>query len=180
MINKSYSYLIPLLNTKCNIDSAYFILIKNVYCSINKEVEKPIIVIVYEKLDNDMYNEYLTSLYENELTENVIENDDEIIFIFNFPEEFREEYYLYINGKFSMFSQKAKDVIIDFIGNYHKSSSVWKIKKVLYKEQQLREYLEKKLDLKIDEDMELSSIPDLEKESIILTLKYAQDRGSET
>lgn len=165
MINKSYSYLVPLLNTYCEIDPTYFILMDQSYAIVNKNTDIPCMAISYEKTDNEQFVSYLKMLENHELTMNVIESEDKITFIFKMPEEFTNEYKEFINGKFSRFSQKSKDIIIDYVTSYHKPNTAKKVKMVLYKDQELRRHLEHKLAVKLDADLDLTSIPKIEEES---------------
>jgi len=165
MINKSYSYLIPIVNEFCNIDPAYFILVDQSYAMVNGSSEEPFVVLSYQKADNQMFLEYLEELKASPITRNVIESEDRITFVFEIPEEYIHEYKSFINGKFSAFSQKAKDLIVDYVTSYHKAGTAKKVKMVLYREDELRKYLENKLAVKLDADLDLSSIPKVEEES---------------
>lgn len=165
MINKSYSYLVPLVDVYCNIDPTYFILMRQCYSIVNNQTDEPMLAISYEKSDNEMFVQYLNTLRESEITVNVIESDEEITFVFKMPERFINEYRSFINGKFSHFSQDAKNIIIDYVTSYHKPNTAKKVRMVLNKDEELRTYLENKLAVKLDKDLDLTSIPVVEEES---------------
>lgn len=165
MINKSYSYLIPIVNEFCTIDPAYFILVDQSYAMVNGSSDEPLVVLSYEKTDNQMFLDYLEDIKVNPITKNVIESEDKITFVFEIPKEYRHEYRSFINGRFSAFSQKAKDLVMNYVTSYHKANTAKKVKMVLYKEDELKRYLENKLAVRLDADLDLSSIPKVEEES---------------
>ena len=162
MLNKSYSYLIPLLNEYCKIDADFYIVLENVYT--NKEtfdIEHPII-IKYANSDFPEFNKYIESFKNSELFSEIYYDEDNeyVSVILSFPEEFLPEYFLYKAGKFSQFSEKAKKIIISYILDYHQYKEAERVKSVLNKEEKLRQQLEEKLAVVINKEMELSSIPD--------------------
>ena len=160
MLNKSYSYLIPLLNKYCKIDGDYYIMLENVYTRHQDGDVGDIIILSYCNADNDDFKKYIEELKANELCQDFIENDDDISVILKFPDEFIDEYNFFKEGKFSQFSQEAKDIIVKYVLDTHKYKDAYRVKRVLNKDISLREELEHKLAMTIDKDMELSSIPD--------------------
>lgn len=165
MLNKSYSYLIPLLNEYCKIDGDYYVMLENVYTRHQDGDVGDIIILSYCNADNDDFKRYIEELKSNVLCQDFIETDDVISIVFKFPDEFIDEYEYYKTGKFSQFSQEAKDIVIKYILDTHKYKDAYRVKRVLNKEVSLREELEHKLAMTIDKDMELSSIPDKELET---------------
>ena len=165
MLNKSYSYLIPLLDKYCKIDGDYYIMLENVYTRHQDGDVGNIIILSYCNADNDDFKKYIEELKANELCQDFIENDDDISVILKFPDEFIDEYNFYKEGKFSQFSQEAKDIIVKYVLDTHKYKDAYRVKRVLNKDISLREELEHKLAMAIDKDMELSSIPDKELET---------------
>lgn len=165
MINKSYSYLIPLINVYLPIDPSYFILVDQSYAMINGNTKDQLVALTYEKADNNMFQEYLNGLKESGLTENVIESEDKITFILKIPEEFSADYNAFIEGKFSKFSTEAKNIVIDYVSAYHKPNTAKRVRMVLDKSKELKAFLENKLAVKLDADLDLSSIPREEEES---------------
>lgn len=170
-MNKGYSYLVPLLNEYCEIDGTYFKILDNVYTNI-KDYEGDNIAISYEILDElkdkEEFEQYKDYLQNNYLFKNNLILDNKIIFIFAFPEEFIKEYYLYKKGKFSAFSDEAKKSILDYLSKYHDTRSVENVRRVLYRDPVLKEFLEFEIGCKISNDSELSSIPNEEYETLIL------------
>lgn len=168
MLNKSYSYLIPLVNEFCNIDSDYMLLLNNVYVRHLDYPDEAMIIISYEFIDNDPFLDYIESFRPNELFKEMYINDEFISIILYFPIEFIREYNLYKDGKFSKFSDKAKNIILSYVLNVHKEKDANRVRKVLYRDSELRRELEIKLDMTIDKELELSSIPNLINETFVI------------
>jgi len=160
MLNKSYSYLIPLLNEYCKIDGDYYVMLDNVYTHHFGGDVGNIIIISYLSNDNEGFLAYIQELKANEYCQDYIEEDDTASIVFKFPDEYLHEYNCYQRGKFSEFRQEAKDLIVKYILDIHKYKDADRVKRVLDKDELLRKDLEKRLALTIDKDMELSSIPD--------------------
>lgn len=80
-----------------------------------------------------------------------------VIYQLRTPDEFREEYALFMQGKFSQFSDDYKKVIRLF----HHVTSDQKVYKVLYKDPRLKREIEEDLEVSIPEDQELSEFPDI-------------------
>lgn len=160
MLNKSYSYLVPLLSEHCKIDSDFVILINNTFVYHYDYPDEETFTLCYEYSDTESFHQYLELIKENELFKEIIESDEGKVFItVYFPLEFIKEYRLYKSGKFSRFSEIAKTIILNYILDIHNINNANKIRRVLYRDENLRKELEYKLDLIIDESLELSSKP---------------------
>ena len=166
ILNKSYSYLIPLLNEHIEIKKEWFILLKNVYTRFRGE--QKVIVLVYEDYESEDFTNYISSLKQSNLFRYSLDENEEIILIFSFPEEYLPEYEYYNCGKFSKFKNASKLKILNYLLDVHNATITNKVKDVLYKNSRLRNKLEDKLGMNIDEDSELSSIPDPFNETLIL------------
>lgn len=82
-----------------------------------------------------------------------------VMFVFKVPDEYKEDFKKFKEGKYSEFSQSYKDKI----GIVHKSSfSV--LKAVLYREESAYKKLENEFGIKIPRTQEASSLPIREKE----------------
>jgi len=160
MLNKSYSYLIPLLNEFCRIDGDYYVMLDNVYTKHHQGESGNIIIISYWYNNDEGFLSYIEELKANELCQDYIKGDETIAIVFKFPDCFLHEYQCYKDGKFSEFTDEAKSIILKYILDIHKYKDADRVKRVLNKDEQLRQDLEYRLALKIDKDMELSSIPD--------------------
>ena len=160
MLNKSYSYLIPLLNEFCRVDGDYYVMLDNVYTSHHSGDVGDIIIISYYSNDDSGFNSYVEELKSNELCQDFIEGEETITVVFKFPDKYLHEYHCYKNGKFSEFRDEAKTTIIKYILDIHKYKDADRVKRVLNKDYLLRMELESRLALTIDKNLELSSIPD--------------------
>lgn len=167
MLNKSYSYLVPLLNEHCKIDSDYVILIKDTYAWHYDYPDEDMFVVSYEKSETPLFTDYVQNFTSNELFKEFSETDDDINLVFYFPNEFKREYNLYKQGRFSAFSEKAKVIILNYILDIHNIRDADRVRRVLYKDEELRKELEYKLALKIDSSLELSSKPNRVNETFI-------------
>lgn len=168
MLNKSYSYLIPLLNEYCKIDGDYYVMLDNVHTRISDNEVDNIIIITYFSNDDEGFLHYTQELKANVLCQDYIEDEDTISFIFKFPDKYMHEYLCYRSGRFSEFRQDTKDTILKYILDIHKYKDADRVKRVLNKDEDLRKELEIKLALKINKNLELSSIPDKELETFYI------------
>jgi hypothetical protein len=89
---------------------------------------------------------------------------DFTIFIFEIPKEFHDDIILFKEGKYSQFSNEAKERILLF--NQTKITS--KLFKVLYNDISLRKDMEKKFNCKIPNDIDLIDIPSINDETFII------------
>lgn len=159
MLNKSYSYLVPLLNQYCKIDRDYYVMLDNVYTNHYQGDVGDIIILSYLTTDDTGFVQYTEELKSNELCQDYIDLDETVAIVFKFPDEFLYEYHCYKSGKFSEFTQNAKDIILKYMIDVHDYKDAARIRSVLNKEISLKNHLEQTLALVIDKDMELSSIP---------------------
>lgn len=165
-VNKSKTYLLPLLNQYVSID--YTELIDNTYIYIHGFHE--CFGVMYKKDgDNAKFIRYCQDLMDNSLFQSVIELDYYILFIFQFPDLYIPEYYNFINGFYSQFSKDSKRLIIKYTSEvYRYPDLVQDVTHILYKNRARKEKLEQELEIKLDEDAELSSIIDKDEETFNL------------
>jgi hypothetical protein len=84
-----------------------------------------------------------------------------VMFIFNVPDSYRNEYDLYIGGKYSKFSPEFKSRIMEFHGfNIHGEMA-----QILFQDEKRRLRLQEELDAEIEPGSELLSIIDVEEET---------------
>ena len=89
-----------------------------------------------------------------------------VLYTFKIPDDHLENYTFFIDGKYSEFLEKYKVRILRF----HNSGKSSTLGKILYKDPTRKEELEKLLELniEIDKNAELYSIPNLEEETLNL------------
>lgn len=137
-------------------------------------------ICLYHKRDDKDYLLFeKVKLLSNPLFETMIEIDDEsIAYVFNFS-EFRKNYQMIIQGKYSKISTKHKQKILSFFKNL-RSHHVY-IESYLYPEKFIPMYAEllagNKAEIKyyknlLEEVGELCSPPDLIKEQLIINNKH--------
>ena len=173
--NKSATYLLPLLGKFIKLD--FSSLMVNCYIRFNRPmgIEFPI-GILYDISGISPYEAsiaYEIELQSSELFHRdfIVDNDYKL-YVFKFPIRYITEYQLFQEGKYSEMSKEAKDVIINYTVLTYKYHPITEdIVGVLYKKKERKEKLEKMLGMTIPDDVELSSIMDIEKE----TFKFKED-----
>ncbi len=186
--NKSKTYLLPLLSECIDINPKFFSYLKQTY--INDDIG------MYENcfyiLHNFSFRNPEFTLYENSLIKNnyfvdyIDINSDQVLYIFRFPEEYLHEYEMFKQGKYSKYGPDAKELILSFFTKVYENNVsavnfLIKVKQVLFKDQKLREKLEKELSTEkhkvtIDKEAELSDIPEKEHETFIISKHIDGDR----
>ena len=163
-VNKSKSYILPLLND--------FIQIKNISNIVNSYLfmegkDDKYIIIKY--IRNNEALEYIESIKSHNLINNIIESDNFIYIVFNVPDEIINDYDKFLEGRYSEFENK-KGILMFLENNYPSRffNTIQRIKQVLYKEKALKYEIEYNLDIVLPDNAELSSKPDLINETLII------------
>lgn len=157
-LNKSKSYILPLVDQ--TIDFKYVGDIVNTYILDNERKDQNLLIIKYNKTKELLSDkEYIQSIIQNPLFISTHDDKNYIHFYLKIPIRFNREFELFRVGKYSEFSEPAKQVIIKFLLRHFQSSyqTIELIKSILYREKQLRNQLSKELNMYIPEDWELSS-----------------------
>jgi hypothetical protein len=169
-INKSKSYLVPLLDTEVNVEYPNLL--------INSYISDYTISLLYEysshtsltsngRIGFPIYEDYLVNHlnFLDKLDVNLNQLSC-VLYTFLFPSKFYQEYDKFCEGRFSEFSEESKNIILKFlIKHYPKQGNVvMNIRQVLYKDETLRKRLSEEFNTPIPIDLELSSIPNLNKE----------------
>ena len=163
-INKSKSYVLPLLNDFVEIKHVNDI--DNTYLFLEGR-DNEYIIVKYKKT-TESYS-YLDEIKDVELLSEVIETDNNFYLLFNVPYEIMNDYHNFINGDFSKIEGKSK--ITSFLSKNYSSrhfNTIQRIKQVLTKDRALRAEIEYNLDVTLPDDIELSSKPIKEHETLIL------------
>lgn len=165
-VNKSKSYLLPLLNEYVKIE--YLHLLENTFINIDGYLE--CIALLYKNdSSDDNYIKHLRMLMDNSLLKSTLYMSEHTLFIFEFPEQFLNEYKYFKLGRYSKFSNDAKKKIIRFFSNnYRYPDIVQEVVHILYKNKLRKERLEEQLGVKLSNDDELASIIDEEEETFKL------------
>jgi len=168
-INKSKSYILPLLGG--HISFKYVNFIVNTFLYPNKVEGGYNIILQYDKrvLLNDDGTEYIESIRHSDLFIDEPIIDDHIYLRLRIPTEYNEDVEYFLDGKYSKINNDVKNKIVIFLLKYYKNEFkvITRIKQVLTKDAALRRKLEKKFDVPFTRDMELSSKVNIEKETLI-------------
>lgn len=113
---------------------------------------------------------YEHRLINNELFVDSIDLNNKVLYIFKFPDVYLHEYNLFKEGKYSKFGEDVKKLIIEFWAQSYKGNKgavdfLLKIKGILYKENKLRQIIEKDLGVQLDEEQELGDISEIDNET---------------
>ena len=120
--------------------------------------------------EDDIFFAYEAILRDNPLfVYDIPVGDRQVLYVFKMPEEFRSDYLKFIKGKYSQFSNEAKVQIIQFTeAQYRNRWLTEDIVGVLWKKKERKAKLEYLLGMSIPEEIELSSICSVEKETLVL------------
>lgn len=169
--NKSKTYLLPLLSELLSLRIDYMDFLKNTYVNFDMEGYDGCIGILHDfSFKNPEFTKYENQLTSNELFVDLVDIDNQVLYIFRMPEEYMHEYEQFRIGKYSRFGTDAKELILSFWGEVYSEkvsavSFLLTLKQVLFKDKRLKQKLEKDLSSKgcpivLDDDAELSSIMD--------------------
>lgn len=165
-INRSKTYLFPLFESEVSIP--YHKYVTNTYlrvCGENpyNDIERLFVLEVMDDIDEELlipsklenWEKYFIDHFKDDETRN-------IYMLFKFPSKYKEEYDLFLKGKYSKFSKESKKLIVRKSNYYYNRPEVTKsIIDVIFKSQERKDFLEKELGVKLDDDMELSSKPEI-------------------
>lgn len=178
-LNKSKTYLLPLLSELIELDIKFISYLENTYMYDSKN-EYENCIFLYHKFDfkNPEFTAYEHKLTNNDLFVKLIDKGNHVIYIFKFPEEYLPEYNFLAESKYSWFGNDAKQLIIRFWTQiYGKSATgnyvLTRIKQILNKDKLLKKQLEQQLSTKnspvvIDDNSELGEYVYKENETIDL------------
>ena len=149
--NRTSTFLIPLLRKnklQLKIDS-YFV---NAYVSNCREY----LCLLYRYTGTNLYKIFEESMIKDKLCVKHIEYDKyHVMYLFKIPDEFKEDIEYFLEGNYSKFSDTLKKLISKFYGG-NKNSIIYQI---IYKSPNLKQIIEKDLNVKLGDDAELASKP---------------------
>lgn len=171
--NRSKTYLLPLLNEFIQLPQDLNHLFINTYVNDSQdEFENCLFLLYHYDIKNPKFTkfEYELSKKEGFLT-HIDLKDNQIIFIFKFPEEFIYEYNLFKNGKYSRFRHDCKALIINYWNSKLSQGAINRLKQIFDRSDNLRKELERTLGIKLSSEDELSEGYNDIKETINITEK---------
>lgn len=156
--NKTSTFLTPLLNMT-RLQLKYDAYLVNAY--LHSDLMH--ICLLYRYTGTNSYKEFESFILKGNLYERHFNYDpSHVMYLFRIPDHFKKDIEFFLSGKYSHFSSSLKDLITNFYG---KDTIVYQ---VIHKDRTLKEIIEKDLDVKLDDDMELASKPTFELEVIEL------------
>lgn len=180
MVNKSKTYLLPLLSEVVSFNFKFFENLDNVYLSDDLGKYKDCIHLLYDfSSSTEDFTKYEQEIIDSSLFVEMIDVGNKVLYIFKFPKKYMVEYDLYKAGKYSHFRRNSKELIMTFYariykGNLSAINYLIKIKQVLFKSDTLRRKLEKELNVTINEEAELTEAFDNDRETFLISKYVAQ------
>jgi len=151
---KSTLLLMPMLG---GVKYLYFYDNDLINCFIGtKEDGEGTIGLLYRWSDNPLFIKFEEAVQQFSNFNRLIDFKDFIYFEFNIPKKHIKDYTKFINGKYSEFSAKYKDMVLRF----HEADIDSQIAQILYKGDTRKKRLENSLGITLDPDAELFSIID--------------------
>lgn len=178
--NKSKPYLLPLIAPLIGIEEKYISELDNTYMfDTNNEFNECFYIKHNFSFRNPEFTKYEHKLTECYLFKKLIDiNKDEVLYIFDFPEEYLHEYYCLRDSKYSEFGEDAKQQILNFWTKlYGKTTTgvnfILSVKKILYKDSKLKKQIEESLSSKdhkviLDDNAELGEKVEISNETFNL------------
>jgi hypothetical protein len=129
------------------------------------------IYLLYKPPAMEKFQEFLRKEYSR--TPLLIEDYDYaggyVVTVYQFPEEFLEEYRLFLQGKYSKFRRQYRKLFPDYIVTGEGEREVSLQYHIFNKTSAIRDYWETKVGTALDEDAEMWSKPDIESEKLDIT-----------
>lgn len=158
---KSKTYVLPYINKYINIK--FIDRLVNTYLFFNNDYA---FCLRYKFSGKKEFTEYEKQLEKSKYYKETVDiNKEEVLYVFDIPDELFTVVDLYTSGKYSYLPEK--ELIIEFLITNFNLTLDNKIIKILNRDKGLREEIEEKLNVRISEDMDLSSPPNLELENFI-------------
>lgn len=176
--NKSKTYLLPLLTEVVEFDRKFFSNILNTYVADDLGMYKNSLLIYHDfTFRNPEFTFYEHKLTNSQYFTDLIDIDNMVLYVFRFPDEYMKEYNNFLEGKYSEFGNDAKELILTFYTHIYQNNLnavgfLVKLRQILFKDSKLKEQLEKNLKINLPVNAELTDIPDLNKETFILSQHY--------
>lgn len=172
MFNKSRSYLLPLLFKELDIPHTYLKYVSNTYVRLKDYNSTNIFILEVNKSEKEdkEFAKFINILYLCKGIDSSYEDSNGVLIFIIIFNKFKDEYQYYIDGKYSKFSNHAKQTIIkfwSFVYGKDGNKFVRDVTDILYQNARLRNEIEQKLAVRLPLNAELSSICNLTKETLI-------------
>lgn len=167
MLNKSFSYLFPLILDYDKIKYRHYVI--NTFLFLEGlPTDDLILAVLLKEDDSDEFLEFQEELYNSRLFDFEFTTPKGQIIVFNM-EVFKLEYEKFLDGTYSNYLTSSKDIILRFLKNSLRLSKndLEDFEGIFYKKEKYRLKLEEQLNVEISKDAELSSIYDIVNETFI-------------
>ena len=178
--NKSKAYLLPLIAPLIGFEEKFVTNLENTFMfdSLN-EFNECFYIYHNFSFKNPEFTKYEHKLVSSYLFKKLIDIDNEnVLYVFNFPEEYLHEYYCLKNSEYSKFGEDAKQQILSFWTKLFGKSTqgvnfILSLKKILYKDEKLKKQIEESLSSKthkvlLDNNAELGEKVEINNETFNL------------
>jgi len=172
MYNKSKTYLLPLLSEVINFDMKFINNLLNTYMFEESNEYPECLCIVHDfSFKVPEFTAYEHRLTASPLFVKSIDIDNKVIYIFKFPDEYIQEYYSLAESKYSEFGNDAKELILRFWADIYSNNPngipfLIKVKQILYRDEKLKQILEKNLKITLTENQELGDYVEKDNETL--------------
>lgn len=174
--NKSKTYLLPLLSEFVDFDKKFYYQLINTYIYDDLGKYENCFFILHDfSFKVPEFTHYEHKLTNNHLFVDLIDlENDQVLYIFKFPEDYFHELRCYELGKYSYYKEDAKELILNFFTNIYRNNInavefLLNLKHTLFKDEKLRKKIERDLKVKLPIDAELSDIMDPNDETFELS-----------
>ena len=181
MINRSKTYLLPLIFDMLGLDKSLLRYVENTYMYDAFDKFKDCLILeVHYPLNHPTFKKHENSLMESELFVKHVDFNEKVFYICKFPPIYMSEYNSFKDSKYSTFSEEAKTKILKFWSEIHATGGVrlnfiTNLKNILYKSEQLRKQYEKDLKVTISPEQELGQYVDPVEETVIILNNNDED-----
>lgn len=172
--NKSKTYLLPLLSELIGFEMQFMKHLINTYMFVEPSEDKLCLAILHDfSYQHPEFTRYEHSLTSSDLFVRSYDIDNQVLYVFRFPDEYLPEYNALYHGRYSEFGKDAKELILSFWSDIHSQNrkaidTLIKVKQILYKDEKLRLSLQESLKVEIPEGSELGSKIEVEDETFKL------------
>ncbi|MBV1929572.1 MAG: hypothetical protein KUG81_08700 [Gammaproteobacteria bacterium] len=175
ILNKSKTYLLPLLSEFVDFDAKFYTNIVNSYMFEDTGKYKDCIFLLHDfNFREPEFTHYENQLINNDLFVDLVDIDNKVLYIFKYPKDYMEEYELFKEGKYSHFGGDAKELILTYFTNLYKNNInavefLLKIKHILFKDEKLKRKMERDLKVTLSPEAELSDKMEISNETFKLS-----------
>lgn len=171
--NRSKTYLLPLINEFLDLPYHLNHLFINTYVNdLENKYEDCFFLHYRYALKDPKFTKFEYELGKrNGYITHIDLKDNEVLYIFKFPEEFMYEYQMFKTGKYSRFRHDCKSLVLKYWNSKLSNATITKLKQIFDKSDILRKEMERTLKIKLTSDDELGEMMDETKETINIAEK---------